>query len=195
MLLLCTGCNTSITVVSTSSFNQTNQIIKEELKSKGYYQTDKTVTMEYDGTVRQTSRENTDIRADFPDYIDAVKLHEKNTTTVNTEKGRYYINKYCFSNSEGDTLEYLLKYYQSKKYDEITHHNVTVLYDISLVGCALSDKKEYDGICGDYGIVSRNAESPQVQTIKVYNPMGEYVAVLIVLGIIGIGTIWGLSLL
>ena len=187
ILFLCASCTTTGYVVSDASFGETNQVIKEDLKNIGYYQTGKTRSSEYDGTISTISREMTNVTGSKAPYNNTVEISANNRSSIKTELGKYNINKYCFEKESGDTIEYQVSYYKSTIYDKLSHNNVVVLSEISLIGCSTNNKKEYDEVCGNNGIVARNITNPKNQKITVENSYATAIAAYIAICVAGLG--------
>lgn len=186
ILFFCVSCTTTGNVVSDTSFGKTNQVIKEDLKNIGYYQTGKTTSVEYDGTISTVSRERTNVTGRQVPYDNSVRLSGNNSSNVSTKMGKYYINKYCFERETGDSIEYQVSYYQTTTFDKLSQQNVVVLQKVSLIGCSTSNKKEYDEVCGDNGIVARSIANPQYQHIQVDDDYTTGIVALSVLGVAGL---------
>lgn len=196
------SCTTTGYVVSDASFEQTTQIIKENLGNKGYYQTGKTTSIEFDGTINTTNygstsiKERADITGQKLPYDNSVAISGNGSTKVNTSSsetttmGKYYIDRYCFENENGESVEYQASYYKSTVKDKLSKQNVVVYNKVSLVGCTTSNKKKWDDVCGDGGIVARNIKQPQKQLIEVDDDASTisvaYVALIVIPSIIGL---------
>lgn len=202
------SCTTTGYVVSDNSYEQTGLVIKEALSNRGYYQTGKTTSVEYDGTINTTYRERTtandkaNVTGQKSPYDNSVTINGNGNTNVRTNSsetttmGRYYIDRYNFESESGDSVEYLVSYYKTILYDKLSKQNVVVLQKVSLVGCTTSNKKEWSDVCGDGGIVARNVKQPEKQQIEVEDDVKTLtVGYGILLGLIGVGGIYLISIL
>lgn len=90
-----------------------------------------------------------------------------------------FYDNYTYTDSEGNTIEYQLKYKRSNDY-----YGQEFIYDVEVTKCNCGDKKIYSVVCGNNGIVKKITQITFDQQSVFFNKGKTYGAVFgITLGV------------
>lgn len=145
IILLFTSCTTTKMTISPKSFHSTVDNINMEIYflDNGYQLT---------GSGSETKNELKVTGQSHTEYAGYGTLLDNEYSTY---------DNYMYTDSTGKTIEFIIKYKRNKDYNE-----KECIYDIEVVRCFCDDKKAYNSVCGQNGIVKKIEQlSPDQESV------------------------------
>lgn len=144
-----TGCTTKVLVTSVEKYDECINEAKADLQKHGY---------ELSGMATETKNE--------PLVVGAYYSSKTGSSSI-LANDFYDQEVYSFSNSNGDEVEFTMKY--RGRYSKYT--DTVCLLTVDLLGCKTSKAEDYDKFCGENSIIKQKlGNMEQDMKVSAYSP-------------------------